>query len=57
MDSNSLPTRVVEPGNKIIKPFDSPIGRVGSLICFDVSATLDSYEFLLKPLYRCHLLP
>lgn len=26
----------VEPGNSILPPFDSPVGRVGSAICFDL---------------------
>ncbi|KAG9845328.1 putative nitrilase, partial [Aureobasidium melanogenum] len=26
----------VEPGNSILPPFDSPVGRVGSCICFDL---------------------
>jgi hypothetical protein len=27
----------VEPGNEIIPPFETPVGRIGMLICFDVS--------------------
>lgn len=26
----------VQPGNKLTPPFDSPVGRIGSLICFDL---------------------
>ena len=26
----------VEPGNSILPPFDSPVGRIGSCICFDL---------------------
>ena len=26
----------VEPGTTLTRPFDSPVGRIGSLICFDV---------------------
>ncbi|KAH7321075.1 carbon-nitrogen hydrolase [Stachybotrys elegans] len=26
----------VEPGTKLTAPFDSPVGRIGSLICFDL---------------------
>ncbi|KAK2600142.1 hypothetical protein QQS21_005087 [Conoideocrella luteorostrata] len=26
----------VEPGSKLTPPFDSPVGRIGSLICFDL---------------------
>lgn len=26
----------VEPGNEILAPFDSPFGKIGSMICFDV---------------------
>lgn len=31
----------VEPGATIIPPFDTPMGRVGMAICFDVSAPLN----------------
>ena len=27
----------VEPGMEILAPFDTPVGKVGSTICFDVS--------------------
>nr|POE47755.1 putative hydrolase nit2 [Quercus suber] len=27
---------VIEPGKKILAPFDSPVGRIGSTICFDL---------------------
>lgn len=26
----------VEPGNKLIEPFDSPIGKIGPAICYDI---------------------
>ena len=26
----------VEPGNKILPPFDTPLGKVGEMICFDL---------------------
>ena len=26
----------IEPGNEIVPPFDSPIGRIGLAICFDI---------------------
>jgi predicted amidohydrolase len=30
-------TRSVEKGMEIVPPFDTPLGRVGLAICFDVS--------------------
>ncbi|WPG99709.1 Hypothetical protein R9X50_00252800 [Acrodontium crateriforme] len=27
---------VVEPGSKILAPFESPVGRIGAMICFDL---------------------
>lgn len=30
---------VVKPGEKLTPPFDTPVGRVGSLICFDLRFT------------------
>lgn len=29
-------SNVIEPGHKILSPFDSPIGKIGSTICFDL---------------------
>lgn len=31
-------TRNVQPGQNILPPFETPVGRVGLAICFDVSA-------------------
>lgn len=33
---NMKESDTVEPGNSILAPFDSPVGRVGSCICFDL---------------------
>jgi len=27
---------VVEPGNEIVPPFDTPVGKIGSMICYDL---------------------
>ena len=27
---------VIEPGNKILPPFESPVGKIGAMICFDL---------------------
>lgn len=27
---------IIEPGNEILPPFDSPVGKLGSMICFDL---------------------
>lgn len=35
-DISDIPLRNVEPGQKILPPFDTPVGRVGLAICFDV---------------------
>lgn len=29
-------SNIIEPGNKILPPFDSPVGKIGSMICFDL---------------------
>ncbi|KAK3069234.1 Carbon-nitrogen hydrolase [Teratosphaeriaceae sp. CCFEE 6253] len=29
-------SNTIEPGNEILPPFDSPVGRIGSMICFDL---------------------
>lgn len=29
-------SNVIEPGNKILAPFQSPVGSIGSMICFDL---------------------
>jgi deaminated glutathione amidase len=29
-------SKTIEPGNKILPPFDSPVGKLGSMICFDL---------------------
>lgn len=29
-------SNTIEPGNEIIAPFDTPIGKLGMMICFDV---------------------
>ena len=33
---NSINDSAVEKGMKILPPFETPVGRVGSMICFDV---------------------
>ncbi|KAI4726267.1 putative nitrilase [Aureobasidium sp. EXF-10728] len=33
---NMRESDTVEPGNSILPPFDTPVGRVGSCICFDL---------------------
>lgn len=40
----------VEPGNEILTPFDTPLGRVGSTICFDVSLARQLLLILTSPL-------
>lgn len=35
-------SKSVEAGAEIVPPFDTPFGKVGSAICFDVSAVLPS---------------
>lgn len=32
-----IQNRSVEPGTQILPPFETPVGRVGLAICFDVS--------------------
>jgi predicted amidohydrolase len=29
-------SRTTEPGSKLVPPFDTPVGKLGMLICFDV---------------------
>ena len=29
-------SNTIEPGNEILAPFDSPVGKLGSMICFDL---------------------
>ncbi|KAK5737540.1 Carbon-nitrogen hydrolase [Elasticomyces elasticus] len=33
---NMRESNTIEPGNEILPPFDSPLGKLGSMICFDL---------------------
>ncbi|KAK0254688.1 Carbon-nitrogen hydrolase [Friedmanniomyces endolithicus] len=33
---NMRESTTIEPGNEILPPFDSPVGRLGAMICFDL---------------------
>lgn len=45
-------SRSVEKGMEILPPFDTPVGRVGMTICFDVSPANLIYRTTAK--LTCH---
>lgn len=51
--SDCLALSSVEPGMQILPPFDTPVGKVGSTICFDVSVAYGSAALLALTVCSC----
>lgn len=49
--NNNVSTRSVEKGMEILPPFETPVGRVGLAICFDVSCNdrfkVQTYSYII----------
>jgi predicted amidohydrolase len=43
----------VDPGMQILPPFDTPVGKVGSTICFDVSVAHGPAALLALTVCSC----